>query len=392
MARIVAGIAPLASETVALGEADGRTLAADLAATRTQPPFDASAMDGYAVRSADVAVVPARLRVIGIAAAGAGFTGRVGPGEAVRIFTGAPMPDGADAVLIQEDAELQADGSIVANESVKSGRSVRRAGLDFAAGDVLLRAGQRLGMREVSLAAAMGHGAVPVTIRPRVAIVSTGDELVLPGALPGPDQIVASTAPGLAAYVRALGADAHELGIAKDTTAAIGAAANRAAALGAHVLVTLGGASVGEHDLVARALAERGMSLDFWKIAMRPGKPLMFGRIGDTRVLGLPGNPVSSLVCAILFLAPLIDALLGRDAGDPYEAATLGGDMPANDGREDYVRAQLVATDAGLVAAPLPVQDSSMLAALAQANCLLVRPANAPAAKAGARCRIIRLP
>jgi len=391
VARVVAGVTPLGSETVTLAEADGRTLGADIAAWRTQPPFDASAMDGYAVRADDLGATPARLRVIGMSAAGAGFAGSVGPGEAVRIFTGAPVPAGADAILIQENAEAQADGTIVAREGVKSGRYVRKAGLDFAEGDVLLPTGRRLGMRELALAAAMGHGAVTVRVRPVVAILSTGDELVAPGTMPRGAQIVAATAPGLAAYVRSLGAEARDLGIVHDNAEAIGAAADAAKAQGADVLVTLGGASVGEHDLVASALAGRGMALDFWKIAMRPGKPLMFGRIGETRVLGLPGNPVSSLVCAILFLRPLIDALLGRPPTDISEPAILGADVAANDEREDYVRARWTMSEAGPVATPLPTQDSSMLGVLAAADCLLVRAANAPGAKASDRCRIIRL-
>jgi len=391
VARVVAGVTPLGSETVTLAEADGRTLGADIAAWRTQPPFDASAMDGYAVRADDLGATPARLRVIGMSAAGAGFAGSVGPGEVVRIFTGAPVPAGADAILIQENVEAQADGAIMAREGVKSGRYVRKAGLDFAEGDVLLPTGRRLGMRELALAAAMGHGAVTVRVRPVVAILSTGDELVAPGTMPRGAQIVAATAPGLAAYVRSLGAEARDLGIVHDNAEAIGAAADAAKAQGADVLVTLGGASVGEHDLVASALAGRGMALDFWKIAMRPGKPLMFGRIGETRVLGLPGNPVSSLVCAILFLRPLIDALLGRPPTDISEPAILGADVAANDEREDYVRARWTMSEAGPVATPLPTQDSSMLGVLAAADCLLVRAANAPAAKASDRCRIIRL-
>jgi molybdopterin molybdotransferase len=392
VARVVAGVAPLGCETVTLAEADSRTLGADIAAWRTQPPFDASAMDGYAVRADDLGATPARLRVIGMSAAGAGFAGSVGPGEAVRIFTGAPVPAGADAILIQENAEAQADGAIMAREGVKRGRYVRKAGLDFAEGDVLLPAGRRLGMRELALAAAMGHGAVTVRVRPVVAILSTGDELVAPGTMPRGAQIVAATAPGLAAYVRSLGAEARDLGIVHDNAEAIGAAADAAKAQGADVLVTLGGASVGEHDLVAKALTGRGMALDFWKIAMRPGKPLMFGRIGETRVLGLPGNPVSSLVCAILFLRPLIDALLGRPPTDISEPAILGADVAANDEREDYVRARWTMSEAGPVATPLPTQDSSMLGVLAAADCLLIRAANAPPARAGDRCRIIRLP
>ena len=390
--RIVAGVMALGGETVALADADGRTLAADLAAKRTQPPFDASAMDGYAVRADDLATLPARLKVTGMAAAGAGFVGSVGPGETVRIFTGAPVPEGADTILIQENAEVQDDGTIIGREPVKRGRFVRKAGLDFTAGDVLLTQGRRMGMREIALAAAMGYGIVPARQLPLVAIVSTGDELVPPGTMPAGDQIVAATAPGLAAYVRSLGADAHDLGIVQDSVEAIGVVTDQAKTLGAHILVTLGGASVGEHDLVAKGLAAKGMTLDFWKIAMRPGKPLMFGKIDAMRVLGLPGNPVSSLVCAILFLRPLIDALLGRPASDISEPAILGAEVAANDGREDYVRARLAMSDAGPVATTLPVQDSSMLSALSAADCLLIRAPNAPAAKAGERCRIIRLP
>jgi molybdopterin molybdotransferase len=376
VARVTARAMPIGAESVTLRDAEGRTLARDLTAKRTQPPFDASAMDGYAVRAADLATAPTRLRLIGMAAAGAGFDGRVGPGETVRIFTGAPVPEGADAILIQENAEAHDDGTITAREAVNRGRFVRKAGLDFATGDVLLKAGRRLGMREIALAAAMGYGLVPARLRPLVAIVSTGDELVAPGNVPTGDQIIAATAPGLATYARSLGAQAYDLGIAGDSVEAIGIAAEQAKVLHAHVLVTLGGASVGDHDLVASALAERGMALDFWKIAMRPGKPLMFGRIGETRVLGLPGNPVSSMVCAILFLRPLIDALLGRQSGDISEPAILGADVAANDGREDYVRATLTMGADGPVVTPLPV----------------IRAPNAPSAKAGERCRVIRLP
>jgi molybdopterin molybdotransferase len=391
VARIVAGVRPLAAETVALDAAEGRTLAEPLAARRTQPPFDASAMDGYAIRAADLVAAPARLRLIGTAAAGTGFGGSVGPGEAVRIFTGAPVPAGADAVLIQENAEASGSGTIVAREAVKRGQFVRPAGLDFRAGAALLASGRRLGVREIALAAAMGYAAVPVRMRPRIAIASTGDELVSPGVIPMGDQIVAASAPGIAAYVRSLGGEPYDLGLVADDTDAIGRTADAALALPADVLVTLGGASVGDHDLVGAALAAKGMALDFWRIAMRPGKPLMFGRIGPLRVLGLPGNPVSSLVCAILFLRPLIDALLGRPPTDISEPAVLAVDVPANDGREDYVRATMVVA-AGLPSVtPLPVQDSSMLAVLAAADCLLIRAPGAPAGKAGDACRIIRL-
>jgi molybdopterin molybdotransferase len=392
IARIVAGVTSLAMEEVSLDAAEGHTLAAPLSAKRTQPPFDASAMDGYAVRAADLITPPARLRLIGTAAAGAGFAGIVGTNETVRILTGAPVPAGADSVLIQENAEAADATTVIAKASVRRGQYVRPAGLDFKTGAALLSSGTRLGMREIALAAAMGHANLAVRVRPRIAIASTGDELVAPGIMPTGAQIVAASAPGLAAYVRMLGAEPHDLGLVTDDLAAIGHTADAALALGADVLVTLGGASVGDHDLVSVGLAARGMALDFWKIAMRPGKPLMFGRIGPMRVLGLPGNPVSSLVCAILFLRPLIDELLGRPPADLSEPAVLASDVPPNDGRQDYVRSTMTVADGLPRVTPLPVQDSSMLSVLAAASCLLIRPPNGPSARMGEACRIIRLP
>jgi molybdopterin molybdotransferase len=392
--RIVAGVDPVSAEIVKLSGALNRTLAEEVVARRTQPPFAASSMDGYAVRSTDLSSGP--LRVIGVAPAGAAFAGTVGAHEAVRIFTGAPVPAGADAVVIQEDVDLAGD-HITSREIVPAGANIRLAGLDFHTGDVLLQAGGKLGMREIALAAAMGHGEVHVRRRPIVALISTGDELVLPGVMPSGAQIVAASAPGIAAYINAAGGDVHDLGIVRDDVSALAHAINHARELPADILVTLGGASVGDHDLVGKALADRGMKLDFWRIAMRPGKPLMFGSIpganGKMRVLGLPGNPVSSIVCALLFLRPLIDTLLGRPLRDPTEPATLGCDVPANDGREDYLRARLAMQDAALPrVTPFTRQDSSMLGLLAAADCLLVRPANAPAGRAGDPCRIVRLP
>jgi molybdopterin molybdotransferase len=391
IARIVAGVAPLPAERIRLADALGRILAVPLAATRTQPPFPASAMDGFAIRAADVANPPATLKLIGMSAAGHGFRGSVGPGEAVRIFTGAPVPEGADAVLIQENAD--ADGlSVLAREPVEAGKNVRPAGLDFREGDILLRGGERLGVRETALAAAMNHGNVPVRRRPRVAIIATGDELVEPGATPGPDEIVASNGLAIAAFVRLTGGEPVDLGIVVDDRDAIRAVIRRAIALPADIIVTLGGASVGEHDLVREALTAEGMALDFWKIAMRPGKPLMFGTLDGVRVLGLPGNPVSSIVCGILFLGPLLAAMLGVAYGDPTELAVLGADVPANDRRQDYLRAGLEERP-GMppLATARRRQDSSMLSVLAQAGCLIVRPPNAAPAKAGDVCRIIRL-
>lgn len=384
--RLLDGVAPLPGEPVPLAECGGRVLAEDLAAGRTQPPFAASAMDGYAVRAAE-AHVGARLTVIGESRAGARFGGRMGTGEAVRIFTGAPLPEEADAVLIQEDAE-RAGGEVVVGEAVAPGRYVRPAGLDFRRGDVLLRAGRRLDGRAVALAAAMYHAALPVRRRPTVAILATGDELVPPGGEPGPDQIVSSNGVGLAALVRACGGVPRDLGIAADELGAIGAAVE--SARGSDVLLVVGGASVGEHDLTQAALTAHGMTLDFWRIAMRPGKPLMVGRLGDMRVLGLPGNPVSALVCGIVFLRPLLRALLGRQPEPPPLLARLGAAVDANDRRQDYLRARIAATDDGLVATPFARQDSSMLAVLAEADGLIVRPPHAPPAPAGAPVPVLR--
>jgi molybdopterin molybdotransferase len=387
VARLLADAEPLPAESVPVAEAAGRVLAADLAARLTQPPFPASAMDGFAVRAGE-AQAGARLAVIGASRAGERFPGALGPGQAVRIFTGAPVPDGADAILIQEDADRVGD-IVTVREGVDPGRYLRPAGLDFTRGDTPLRAGRLLDPRAVALAAAMNHPAVPVRRKPRVAILSNGDELVPAGSQPGPDQIVSSNGVGLAALVRQAGGEAIDLGIAPDTDAGIGALVERAA--GADILVTVGGASVGEHDLVQAALTARGMALDFWRIAMRPGKPLMVGRIGDMRVLGLPGNPVSALVCGIIFLAPLLRALLGRTSGEEASFARLGSPMPENDNRQDYVRARLTTVAGERVATPFARQDSSMLATLAAADALIVRPVRAPAAEAGEIVPIIVL-
>jgi molybdopterin molybdotransferase len=395
--RIVEGVTPVAAENVPVGAADGRVLAEPIAALRTQPPFDASAMDGFAVRAADVSAAGSRLTLIGTSAAGHGFAGEITIGKAVRISTGAPVPRGADAILIQENAIIDGAG-VTATAPVTAGRHIRRAGYDFRKGDPGLPAGRLIGMREVALAAAMGHGELAVRRRPRVAVLATGDELVPPGTLPGPDQIIATNAVAVAAHVRACCGEPVDLGIARDDLAATEAAIGAALAQSPDVIVTIGGASVGERDLVRPALAARGLALDFWRVAMRPGKPLMFGRLAaerrgqPVRVLGFPGNPASSIVCAVVFLTPLLRALLGQDQTDASQAALLGTDLGANDERQDYVRATLSSREAGLpVATPLPVQDSGMLSTLAAADGLLIRPPHAPAAKAGDACRIIRL-
>ncbi len=388
---------PLESENVPLAQAHGRRLASGLAARRMQPPWPNSAMDGYAVRHSDLGALPATLTMVGSSAAGHAFEGAIGPGECVRIFTGAPVPDGADTIVIQEDT--QADGErITMREIGPRGHYVRAAGLDFKAGDVLMEAGRKLGPAELALAAAMNHSAVPVVRKPRVAILATGDELVPPGVEPGRDQIVASNNFAVAAYVERAGGEPLDLGIAGDNFPAIEGAIRRARELRADVLVTLGGASVGDHDLVQSALANEGMDLGFWRIAMRPGKPLMHGRLGSDdqpmRILGLPGNPVSSIVCSLLFLVPLVEKLSGnRDSGgDLTTLAVLGADMGANDSREDYMRARITGWQDGKpVATAFTRQDSSMLGVLSQAQCLIVRAPFATPAKAGDPCRVVMI-
>ncbi len=389
LARVTDGLDPLEAERVPLGEALGRVLAEDLAARLTQPPFDASAMDGYAVRAADVAALPARLAVIGEAAAGSGFGGNVGAGEAVRIFTGAPVPRGADTIVIQENT-IAADGVVTVTEAAP-GRHIRPCGQDFAEGDVLLYRGTRLGPREVMLAAAMNHAEIPVTRRPKVAILSTGDEVVPPGSALGPDQIVGSVSYGLGALVEAQGGEAISLGIAKDTPESLITLIRTAA--GADILVTIGGASVGERDLVASALRAEGLELDFWKIAMRPGKPLLHGRLGRQRVLGVPGNPVAALICGIVFLVPMLHRLLGlREGSEGFEEALLGEALAANGPRQHYLRATSRRGPGGeRVVAALPAQDSSLMADFARADCLIVRPPMAPALETGDRVTIIPL-
>ena len=384
---------PLSEERVALEEAFGRTLSHDLVATRTQPPFANSAMDGYALRAADVKEPPASLELIGESAAGRAFAGAVGAGEAVRIFTGAPIPEGADTIVIQEDARREGE-HIVIGVSAKPGDNIRVAGLDFDADETLLSAGTRLGPRAVALAAAANHRSLPVRRRPRVAILATGDELVAPGEPLGPSQIVASNNFFIAGLVQANGGIPIDLGIAIDQPSALAAKILAARDAEADVLVTLGGASVGDYDLVQKALVDAGMQLGFWRIAMRPGKPLMHGKLGAMRVLGLPGNPTSSAVCGVLFLRPLLRALLGdASAGaDPSEPARLAAPLPVNGVRQDYMRATLTRDDDGRwLAAPLPDQDSSLVKTMAQAEALIVRPPGAPAAPAGEACRVIRL-
>lgn len=398
LARVLAGAARLGDETIPLPRALGRTLARDLLARRTQPPVAVSAMDGYAVRAADLASPGSRVKLVGESAAGHGFAAPLQAGKAVRIFTGAPVPQGADAVLLQEDAILGLDpiseGETI-GASAPPGPHIRDKGLDFTQGAPGLFAGARLGPAELALAAAMNHAELPVARRPRVALLASGDELVPPGAVPGPSQIIACNSYAVAAIAEQAGAEVIDLGIFRDELSELERGIGLAREARADVLVTLGGASVGDRDLLRPALARQGMTLDFWRIAMRPGKPLIHGAIGETRILGLPGNPVAAYVCGLVFLAPLLRALQGdpKAGEDQTEAAICGAGLPANKGRRDFMRATLT-KDAGgrLIATPQPMQDSSLLTELVRSQALLIREPGAPAAKAGEACRIWRLP
>jgi molybdopterin molybdotransferase len=394
LAAILAGAKPLPEEMIALDAAYHRVLARDVAALRTQPPQAMSAMDGYAARAADASHVGARLKVIGEVAAGRPFEKSVGAGEAVRIFTGGVIPEGADAVIIQEDTVVDGGGSITITEAALPGRHIRPAGVDFRKGDVLLAKGSRLTDRDLSLAAGMNYPQLEVRRRPKVAVLATGDELVMPGSTPGPGQIVYSNGYALRALARAEGAETIDLGIAADTVEATTSGIRRARDSGADILITTGGASVGDHDLVKQSLEAEGVTMAFWRIAMRPGKPMMHGRLGAMRVIGLPGNPVSSYVCGFLFLVPLIRALSGRsDIHHVTQTALLGRDVGANDQREDYLRARLeVREDGVLIATPVNHQDSSLLGNLAAARALVIRSPFASAAAAGSACAILRLP
>jgi molybdopterin molybdotransferase len=397
LARVLAVAEPLATERAPLADAHGRVLTADVAALRTQPPANVSAMDGYAVRAADVAKIPARLKLVGEVAAGHPFAGTVNAGEAARIFTGGVLPPGADTIVIQENTtreNLMREGdTVVVTTGTGIGKHVRLEGLDFKRGAVLLVQGRRLSDRDLALAAAMNHPSLPVHRRPKLAVLATGDELVMPGSTPGFGEIVYSNGYATMALARREGCEVMDLGIVPDRLAETAAAVRRARDLGADILVTSGGASVGDYDLVQKALAAEGLELSFWKVALRPGRPMMNGRLGAMHVLGLPGNPVSAYVCALLFLIPLIRRLAGRSDVEPAPVtAILGCDLPQNDERADYLRATLApGTDGIPIATPALVQDSSMLTPLATADCLLIREPHAPAAKAGSRCAILKL-
>jgi molybdopterin molybdotransferase len=382
VARIVSAFQPLDGERVALAAAAGRTLASDAHAKSDQPPFAVSMMDGYAVRSSD----PDPRRVIGSAPAGHPFAGTVGPGEAVRLFTGSVVPERADAVVPQEDSRLDGDG-VRFSETPRPGKFIRTQGLDFQAGSVLAQKGKRLSPRDLALLAAGDLAELEVRRRPVIAFAATGDELSRPGETRKPGGVVASSVYGLNPLIEQWGGEAHDLGILPDKPEAIASLAQEKCDL----LVTLGGASVGDHDLVQSALGPEGFVLDFWKIAMRPGKPLIFGRLGATPLLGLPGNPVSTLVCALLFLRPAIAAMLGRTADTPLQSARLSGSLAINDNRQDYVRATCEWRDGLLWARPFPAQDSSMLKLFSQAQALIVRKPHATALPDGANIEILLL-
>jgi molybdopterin molybdotransferase len=389
-ARVVAAFEALPSETVSVGDAAGRVLANGPQARLTQPPADLSAMDGYAVRAADVPEAPTTLRLVGEAPAGGSYDKALQPGEAVRIFTGGPVPSGADSIVIQEDTEA-AGSAVTILEPPRTGRHIRKAGLDFAEGDTALHAGRVLTTRDVALLAAMNLPWLSVRRKPNVAILATGDELVMPGEPIGRNQIVSSSGIAVAALVRNWGGEPTLFDIVRDDAWET----ERAIAAGTRhdLLITLGGASVGDRDLVQAALKASGFGIDFWRIAMRPGKPLMFASNDRARVLGLPGNPVSTMICALLFVRPAIERMLGRP-GDLVGTvpATLAVDLKQNDTREDYVRAKLVrGGDGALTVEPHPVQDSSMLSVLALSDGLLVRPAHDQARKAGERVQVIDL-
>jgi molybdopterin molybdotransferase len=389
LSQILENVRETCVEQVALSNALGRVLAADVTARLTQPWADVSAMDGYAVRAQDVATVPVVLDVIGESPAGGCYDGEVALGQAVRIFTGAPLPAGADAIVIQENTERDGD-QVNVLESTKAGKFVRPAGLDFKTGDVLLDAGRVLSARDLGLAAAGNVPWLQVKRRPRIAIIATGDEVVMPGDTLGPNQIISSNSVMLAAYVKSLGGEPLDLGIARDDEASLTRLIQSAGE--ADLLVTIGGASVGDHDLVNRVLGNEGVDLGFYKVAMRPGKPLIFGHLHGTPVLGLPGNPVSVGVTAAIFLRPAILAMLGLDPATQIETAHLGIDLGENDQRQDYLRATLsVGANGETIATPFSRQDSAMLAKFANAQALVIRAPFAEPIKAGAEVNIIRL-
>ena len=364
----------IGSEQVQLSAANSRYLAEDIKALRTHPPFDTSAMDGFAAKSSDLNSTPTNLTVIGEVAAGHYFDGEVSTGEVVRIFTGAPIPNGTDCVIIQENTK-QTGNNIVVTERVEKGTFIRATGLDFITGDILLNKGTMLNFRSVSLAASMNHPTLPVYKKPIVGILSTGDELVEPGNSTKTGQIISTNKYGVASFVQQHGGDSIDFGIAKDNSKDIAEKLEDALDSNINILVTIGGASVGKHDLIRPALSAKGWDPQFWRIAMRPGKPLLFGKFNDKYILGLPGNPVSSLICSIVFLRPLLLTMLGQNSEQKIEWLRTKEHLPANDQRQDYLRAKIIHMPNGeRFVKAFNTQDSSMLAVLTESDCLIVRP------------------
>lgn len=392
LARLLDGAGPKGEEQVTIGNAHGRFLSQNITSKRAQPPFNASAMDGYAVRYTDAYKVGMTLRVVGESSAGSRFRGVFEQGEAVRIFTGAPVPIEADTILIQENTKTLGDNVIEVTDPAQANRHIRLKGIDFDENQMLLQRSRRLDYSALTLAACMNQPHISVYQKPKVCVLATGDELVSPGGSPDQDQIISSNSYGVAALCTTAGANALDLGIASDDMEDIKARVQKAIDSKADILVTIGGASVGDYDLVQKALVEMGMELNFWKIAMRPGKPLMFGKLGDMRFMGLPGNPASCLVTANLFLAPLVRRLAGNLSAQVVQKAKTTTDLSENSERQEYMRARIERDEHGdLFATPFSRQDSSLVRVFADANGLLIRPPNAKAAKSGETCDVILL-
>lgn len=387
--RILRGVKPLTTELVDLDKASGRVLAVDVVAKRNQPPFNSSAMDGYAVRHNDIQSLPAILTLAGTSAAGHAFKGSVRPGTAVRILTGAPVPHGTDTVVIQENVRV--DGKHVhILEAAPKGKNIRPAGLDFTKGQLLVPAFTCLTPRDIGVLAAGNVARVKVFRKPRIVLFTTGDELVLPGQKPRADQIVSSNSHALAAMGQHFGAEVINLGIVRDSLKATIAAIKKG--LSADILLSTGGASVGDHDYVQEAFKACGIDIAFWKIALRPGKPFMYGRKARTHVMGLPGNPVSALVTARIFLKPLLMALQGLPAAEAVTTAILDGSLPANDQRRDYMRATMaVASDGQRRVSPFSTQDSSMQHMFRSSQALIIREPHEKSAQSGDRVSILPL-
>ncbi len=387
---VVGGFSPLSSEIVNLEQAHGRVLSEDVSAKLFHPPVDVSSMDGYAVRAEDLLNLPVTLTQVGESAAGGPLSGYIGPGQTARIFTGAPVPDGANAIIIQENTEANGN-QIKIVQGASKGEFIRPKGMDFSNGDVLLKASHLMTARDVATAAAMNCPWLRVHRKPKIAVLATGNELVMPGEPIGPGQIISSNSVAFASYIAACGGQSINLGIAKDTEESLLECLK--GVKGADLLVTMGGASVGDYDLVGKVLGDEGMDLGFYKVAMRPGKPLIFGHLGDVPVLGLPGNPVSAAVSTIIFVRAAIQVMQGLPtSATSCETAILGEDLPKNDERQDYLRSQFSKdVDGNPVVVSAKLQDSAMLSRLAKSDCLVVRAPFAKVAKAGEQVEIISL-